>query len=268
MKRTFKMPAPQLSYLKEVNIDLDMSGRHYALLAKAKGKLPEDVALSILKDLMEEDANMLTLAELRYLFMMVKINNLENDYVVNIECQNINTKKKKICGCMNQVLVKLQDTDLNPTPSDYTPPKIKFRRDGTEKEYSVIPPTVKQISQLYDFFVTQKSADQIKIINDDVLSDEFNFLYGILHLRDNEGNCFVKDTDNFEDLLDIGLCEDGKTPKPTVRNLNKFSVIRELLKDVIEVGAYGVQETVVDANCKECGGRMIVPIPLLDGLLD
>ena len=32
MKRTFKMPAPQLSYLKEVNIDLDMTGRHYALL--------------------------------------------------------------------------------------------------------------------------------------------------------------------------------------------------------------------------------------------
>ncbi len=265
MKRTFKMPAPQLSYLKEVNIDLDMTGRHYALLARAKGMLPEDVALSILKDLMVEDANKLTLPELRYLFMMVKINNLENDYVVDIQCEHI--KGKKTCGCINHVQVHLQDSDLNPTPSDYEPPKIKFRRDGTEKEYTVIPPTVKQVSQLYDFFVTQKSADQESIVNDDTLSFQFSFLNGLLHLRDNDGNPFVKETDNFADFIDDGLCEDNKTPKPTVININKMSVIRQLLIYVNDVNSFGVQPTTVDTNCKECGGRLIVPVPLLDGLL-
>lgn len=268
MKRTFKMPAPQLSYLKEVNIDLDMTGRHYALLAKSKDMniLPEDVALSILKDLIEEDANQLTLPELRYLFMMVKINNLENDYTVNIQCEHI--KGKKICGCMNHVNVKLQDSDLNPTPSDYEPPKIKFRRDDKEKEYTIMPPTVKQISQLYDFFATNKNADFTKIVNDNDLSFQFDFLYGLLHLRDSEGNCFVMDTDNFADFIDTGLCEDKKTPKPSVININKMSVIRQLLLFVKEVGAFGVQETVIDTNCKECGGRLIVPIPLLNGMLD
>ena len=265
MKRTFKMPAPQLSYLKEVNIDLDMTGRHYALLARAKGMLPEDVALSILKDLMEEDANKLTLAELRYLFMMVKINNLENDYTVDIKCEHI--KGKKTCGYINHVKVQLQDSDLNPTPSDYEPPKIKFRRDDTEKEYSVIPPTAKRISELYDFFVTQKNADPEQIVNDDDLSFQFSFLSAILHLRDSDGEPFVKDTDNFADFIDDGLCEDKKTPKPTVININKMSVIRELLGYVNEVDSYGVQPTTVDVNCKECGGRLIVPVPLLDGLL-
>ena len=265
MKRTFKMPAPQLSYLKEVDIDLDMTGRHYALLARAKGMLPEDVALSILKDLMEEDAYKLTLAELRYLFMMVKINNLENDYTVEIQCEHI--KGKKTCGCINRVKVQLQDSDLNPTPSDYEPPKIKFRRDDTEKEYTVMPPPAKRISQLYDFFVTQKSADPEKIINDDSLSFEFSFLDALLHLVDSNGEPFVKEDDNFEDFIDDGLCEDNKTPKPTVININKMPVIRQLLEYVNEVDSYGVQPTTVDTNCKECGGRLIVSIPLLDGLL-
>ena len=265
MKRTFKMPAPQLSYLKEVNIDLDMTGRHYALLARARDMLPEDVALSILKDLMEEDANQLTLAELRYLFMMVKINNLENDYVVDIQCEHI--KGKKTCGCINHVKIQIQDTDLNPTPSDYEVPKIKFRRDETEKEYKVMPPTVKRISELYDFFVTQKNANPEKIINDDQLSFEFSFLSGLLHLVDLEGNPFVREIDNFADFIDDCLCEDNKTPKPTVININKMSVIRQLLAYVNEVDSYGVQPTTVDVNCKECGGRLIVPVPLLDGLL-
>ena len=265
MKRTFKMPAPQLSYLKEVNIDLDMTGRHYALLARAKGMLPEDVALSILKDLMEEDANKLTLPELRYLFMMVKINNLENDYVVDIQCEHI--KGKKTCGCINHVKIQLQDSDLNPTPSDYEPPKIKFRRDDTEKEYTVMPPPAKRISELYDFFVTQKNADPAKIVNDDQLSFEFTFLDAILHLVDSDGNPFVTEKDNFADFIDDGNMEDNKTPKPTVININKMSVIKELLEYVNEVDSYGVQPTTVDTNCKECGGRIIVPIPLLDGLL-
>ena len=59
MKRTIKLPAPQLSILKEVNLDLDMTGRHYAQLASSEGQLPEDVVLSILKDLVDEDANQL-----------------------------------------------------------------------------------------------------------------------------------------------------------------------------------------------------------------
>ena len=47
MRKTIKLPAPELSQLKEVNIDLDMTGRHYALLATAEGQVPEDVAISI-----------------------------------------------------------------------------------------------------------------------------------------------------------------------------------------------------------------------------
>ena len=260
MRKTIKMPAPQLSWLKEVNIDLDMTGRHYALLASCEGQLPEDVALSILKDLMEEDANKLTLTELQYLFMLVKINSLENNYVVDVECPH--------CNKTNSVKILLSDADLNPTPSDYEVPKILFRDKDTEKEYSVMPPTMDKISHLYDYFVTEKNADQDKITNDKALLFDFSVLYGLLHLVDSNGNPFVKDTDNFNDLLDTSLLEDNKTPKPTVLNMNKHSTIRKLLELVAEVGSYGVQKKTYDTKCKECGGRFIFPLPLLYGVSD
>ena len=61
MRKTITLPTPQLSYYKEVNVDLDMKGNHYLELGEARGKIPEEVALSIVRSLMEEDANKLTI---------------------------------------------------------------------------------------------------------------------------------------------------------------------------------------------------------------
>ena len=172
MKKTIKMPAPQLSWLKEVNIDLDMTGRHYALLASCKGRLPEEVGLSILKDLVEEDANQLTLAELRYLFMLVKINNFEDEYIITATCQH-RKKDGTICNHDNKVKVFISDADLNPTSSDYEPPKIKFRKNDTEKEYSVLEPPIKRVVELYEYFQNDRGATSEDIENDDELKRDF-----------------------------------------------------------------------------------------------
>ena len=254
MRRNIKLPAPQLSQLKEVNIDLDMTGRHYALLASCEGQLPEDVALSILKDLVEEDANKLTLAELRYLFMLVKINSLENEYVVNVTCAHRKENGEE-CGHINEVKIFLSDADLNPTPSDYRPPKIKFRTKDTEKEYTVIPPTMNRESQLYNYFLVTRGENQEQITENKKSSFDYTYLHSILHLVDEEGNRFVKDTDNFEDLFQYLDC-------------NKYQTITELFEKVYEVGSFGVQNKTYDIECKECGGRIIFQLPLLHGLID
>ena len=267
MKKTIKMPAPQLSWLKEVNIDLDMTGRHYALLASCEGQLPEEVALSILKDLVEEDANQLTLAELRYLFMLVKIENLENEYTVTAICQH-HKKDGTLCNHENHVKVFISDADLNPTSSDYEPPKIKFRRDNTEKEYSVLEPPVNRIVELYNYFQTSRNATSLDIEKDDELKRDFSMLYGLLHLYDSEGNPFVKETDNFSDLIDTGYMEDNKTPKPTVININKFTSFNKLLDYTLQVDSFGVQTKEYDIVCEECGGRIVFQLPLLNGLVD
>lgn len=263
MKKTIKLPAPQLSILKEVNIDLDMTGRHYALLASCEGQLPEDVALSILKDLVEEDATQLTLAEVRYLFMLVKINSLENNYSVNVICNN--EKNGKECGCVNHYDVFLSDADLNPTPQDYQIPVIKFRRDDTEKEYKVIPPAIVEESKLYNYFLTERNANQEKIMADKELLYEFSFIRALLHLVDSEGNRFVKPDDNYNIFIDKASPEEN--PK-TLYNLNNYKMITKMFDAVTEVNGYGVQPKIYEMQCKECGGTIMFQLPLLNGLID
>lgn len=259
MRRIIKLPASQLSALKEVNIDLDMTGRHYALLASCEGQLPEDVALSILKDLVEEDANLLTLAEERYLFTLVKINSLENDYTVDAECMH---KKKdgKPCGNLIHVDLHLSDGDLNDTPSDYKPPKIIFKAGDketgiTEKEYTVIPPPMKEESRLYSYFLTERNVSHDDIADNKQLSFDYTYLRALLHLVDPEGNRLVKSDDKFGDLFKY-------------LDINKYQTINKLYDAVIEVNKFGVQNKVYEVKCKECGGTSQFQIPLLYGLLD
>jgi hypothetical protein len=44
----FKLPAPELSYLKEDDIDLDMTGRHYVKISTSEGQLAEQVVMDVL----------------------------------------------------------------------------------------------------------------------------------------------------------------------------------------------------------------------------
>lgn len=254
MEKTIKLPAPQLSQLKEVTIDLDMTGRHYALLASCEGQLPEDVATAILDDLMVQDAYCLTLSEVRYLFTLVKINSLEDNFSVTLECPH-NKKDGTKCGCLNEYKVHLSEAELNPTPSDYVPPTIEFNTFTGTRTFSVIPTTIKEESNLYNYFLTQKDATQERISEDKQLSFEFTFLRGILNLVEADGTRFKKDNDNFNDLLKLLDC-------------NKFQTINKLYDKMIEVDQFGVQGKVYETTCKECGGTLTFHLPLLAGLID
>ena len=252
MRKTIKLPAPQLSQLKEVNIDLDMNGSHYALLCSSEGQVAEDVALSILKDLMVEDANKLTMAELRYLFMLVKINSLENEYTVSVQCNHEN--KGKICNHINKYKVFLSDADLNPTPEDYKIPKISWRTAETECEYEVIPPTMDMESSLFNYFQTQRNATPDDIPEDKKLSFDYTFLRAMMHLVKN-GERLVTITSNFDDVLKLA-------------NQNKYSQLNHLFDYVLEVDSFGVQNKLYEFKCEECGGTLMFQLPLLDGLTD
>ena len=254
MKKLIKFPAPELSQLKEVNIDLDMTGRHYALLATCEGQVPEDVVLSILKDLIEEDANQLTLSELRYLFMLVKINSMEGNYFLNIECTHRN-KKGVICGHDNKFQGTLADADLNPTPSEYKVPTITFVIGDTEKEYKIMPPTMDMESKLYNYFQTEKNAEPEQIAKDKELSFEYTFIRAMMHLIDDKDNRIVTNETKYEDLF-------------AYLEVNKYQRITELYNKVIEVNKFGVQNKVYTIKCEECGGTLVFQIPLLAGLLD
>jgi len=253
MKKNIKLPAPQLSILKEVNIDLDMKGRHYAEIATSEGQIPEEVALSIVNDLMDEDANKLTLNELRYLFTMVKINSLENNYKVTIICTHIKEDGKS-CGHENVCDVRLSDADLKIPEKKYKPPVINFIYEDIEKEYTVIPPTVDMECALLTWFLTEKGIQKDELVKDKKASFDFTYIRSVMHLIDKETNeRAVKDITDFQVALDS-------------LDKNNYSVVHKLYEYIDEVNSYGLAPKIYEIECKECGGKLIYHLPLLDGL--
>ena len=252
MRKTIMLPAPQLSYYKEVNVDLDMKGTHYLDLADSKGKVPEEVALSITQSLMEEDATKLSINDLRYVFSLIKINSLENNYKVDVTCNRIN-KDKKICGHVNTVDIKLSDSDLNPTPADYKVPEIDFIIGDSEKTYKVIPPCCDIEIALYDWISTQKGVVPVQISKNPKVATEYAMIRSVCHLVDKEGNRVVDNFSKFESVI---------------KNIeiNKFSRITDLLKKVNEVNSFGVQNKEYTIKCEECGGTLKFRLPFLHGL--
>jgi len=255
MRKTIKLPAPELSQLKEVDIDLDMTGRHYATLATSEGQIAEDIVLGILKDLIEQDANKLTLSELRYLFMLVKINAMENSYFVDVACTHVN-KKNETCGHVNHFEVKLSDADLNRTPHNYKVPEINFvNLEDKEQTYKVMPPTMDMESALLNWFLIEKnhSIEEITENAQDALS--FSFIRSLMHLVDKNGNRLISEVNQFETADKYFDC-------------NKFTTIKKLYEYSAKVDSFGVQDKTYEFKCKECGGRIIFRLPLLNGLVD
>jgi len=253
MKTNVKLPAPILSQLKEVNIELCMKGRHYAEIAVSDGQLPEEVALGILKDLMDEDANKLTLNEERYLFTMVKIYSLENKYEVTVGCTH--TKEDgNICGCENTFKFKLSDGDLVHPPKNYKVPVIDFVVTDTKKEYLVMPPTIDMECAVLNWFLTEKGITRDDLLKDKKQSFDFTFTRSVMHLIDKETNeRIIKEITDFENVSEM-------------LDKNDYPTIHKLYEKVEEVNKYGLAPKLYEITCKECGGRLVYSLPLLDGL--
>lgn len=252
MRKTIRFPAPQLSQLKEVNIDLCMTGRHYGTLATSDGELPESVVTSILNDLMEEDANQLTLSELRHLFMLVKIHSLENKLKFTVRCRCTDSNGN-FCNEPHEVSAFLSDEDLNPTPEDYKVPEIVFRTEKTEKTYKIMPPTMNLECALYDYFQTVKNVQHDEIFKSHDTSFQYLYMRGILHLVDEKGERFFNENSTFDGLMNYLDC-------------NPYNFINELFDKVEEVSQFGVQNKTYELKCKKCGGKVLYNIPLLAGV--
>jgi len=250
----FKLPAPELSYLKEVDIDLDMTGRHYVKISTSEGQLAEQVIMDVLSDLIKQDAYDLTMEEMRYLFMMVKINSLENDFSVTITC----THKKADgtpCGHTQTEKIKLSDADLKRTPKGYKVPVIKFVGfDGVEKEYEVRPPKIKDEIELMTWFMNDLGKTHEEIAKDKDTAFHYTFVRGLLHLQRN-GEPLIKETNEFPDALSL-------------LDKNHYSTVGKLYKAMEEVNSFGIAKKVNECKCKECGGTLVFAPPLLYGLVD
>lgn len=255
MTKNIILPAPQLSQLKSVNVDLNMTGRHYAFLATSEGQIPEEVVLSIVKDLMVEDANKLTLTELRYVFTLIKINSLENEYNVSVVCNYYDEKKKGPCKTVNVIPVSLSDSDLNKCPNDYKVPEIEFYYEkDKQKVYSVMPPTVDMEIGLIKLFTLERNKTIEEVMKDETEKFNYSICVSLLHLIDKDGKRLIQNLSDIDSLLKY-------------LDLNPYMKIKQLLQYQEEVSSFGIQNKIYECNCKECGGKLRYRIPLLHGLV-
>lgn len=254
MTKNIKLPAPQLSQLKEVNVKLDMTGRHYRLLATSQNELPEEVILSITKDLLQEDAAKLTLNELRYVFTLIKINSLENEYNVKVACKNYNPKTKKTCNTINEIRVALSDSDLNKTPENYKVPEIEFCYEENKPEtYFVMPPTVDTEIALIQLFTIERNKDAT-VFTDLKESVDYSMCLALLHLVSKDGERMIKQFASIDDIMKF-------------LDYNSYQSTSKLIEFMNEVESFGVQNKVYECTCKECGSKLSYQIPLLHGLV-
>lgn len=253
MKKTIILPAPELSQLKQVTVDLDMTGRHYQLLATSEGMISEDVALSIVNDLLDEDANKLTMNELRYIFMLIKINSLENQYEAKVTCTR-KDKDGKTCNHTNTYKLYLSDADLNKTPRHYKVPTIEFTTENDElKQYRVMPPTMDMESALISWYLNDKNVSIEQLSEDKNVAFDYQCIRAIMHLVDDKGNRVVDTLTDFEYVFKF-------------LDLNTYQTMNKLYELVLEVSSFGVQNKLYEFKCEECGGTLVFQLPLLYGL--
>lgn len=247
MNKQIDLPAPSLSALKKVHLTMDMTGKHYELLAAYEGGSPEQVILSILTDLMEEDANKLTREEANYLFTLVRIASLGDDIPMNITCPH--------CKHEGKATAKLSATDLKTTPILYKIPTVEWvcERGKEPETFQIVPPPLAMEVSLFDWFLTTQDKTRQQLLSEKPLLMMFSMLKALLHLTRRDGTRFIETTDDFQMAHET-------------LSFNPYRTTAQLDTYQTEVDSFGMKPNRHTYRCKECGGTSTFHLPLLYGL--
>lgn len=256
MKTKFQLATGPLSYLKEVNIDLELKGKHFDDLTAADTNTYERAVLSVLKDLMDEDPFQLTMNEMYHLFTLVKVTSLGSKLTLNIKCHHVINDKvtgsQRECGVLTQTDYSLLDSDIIYAPADYKMPEIEFEYGGRKQLYYVRPPTMTQELDLFAYF-QERGVSKEALTNDKLMMLEYAKHRILIHLVNKEtGDRFFDRKQREFALKDISN--------------NSLLFMKKAGDFMEEVGSFGISNKRMTLKCKECGGILTFRLPLSDGL--
>jgi len=263
MKSLYKSPLGELSYLKEFHLDVEMLGEHFDALAKSSEENYEKTVVSILTDLLDEDANMLTLQEMTYLFLLVRIHSLSNNLTEEVECTNTVLKqtefgtRRERCGAKNLIDIRLSDADLNYIPEDYKPQTIIVKLGEREASYKVIPPPMKEEIDLIGYF------QERGFLRKQLMSGKDEDRGLLLEYAKHRGFLFLQNVETGETFYDRNRRQ--RAVAASLKAPAKF--VPTLLKAVKDVEAFGLKTLEKKYKCKECGMDLTVQMPFLDSTL-
>lgn len=246
MKKPIDLPVKLLSNLKRVHLSLDMNGKHYQDLATFDGEQPEQILLSILSDLIDENADLLTKQECCYLFTIVKISNLGSKIPIRLECPS--------CKHTFKDVLNLANVHINEPSKDWKIPKVSLPLiDDEPIEYSVLPPTLASEIRLLDWLSVYKDITRKSIYEDKDKTVMYKMYFAMLHLVDKNGNRIFDDVDSFNTM-------DEKMGNITYKQIAHLVYLSE------EVDSFGISPNVKFVECEECGEKLSFHFPILYGL--
>lgn len=247
MKKTVELPVLQISKLKNVHINLDMSGKHYLECATFDGNCPEQLMLSILSDLIDENVDELTKQEAVYLFTIVKIANLGAKLPITVTCPHCHNKQKDN--------LNLADVTIKQPSKQWKPKTIKWVVNDVKSEYTVLPPSLSLEIKLLDWLSVYRNISRREVFEDNKQLVTYTMYKNLLHLVDSNGNRLINDVDGFEQM-------------DSILESNSYDSVSVLYGLCNEVDSFGITPNITQTVCtnKECGGKFAFHYPILYGL--
>ena len=248
MKKQIALPSGALGYLNKINIDLEMTGKHFDALNLISDDHYEDTVLSILKDLMEEDPYLLTQIDLMYVFTLVKCSSLGDKIEVTAQCPNTvvisdsGSTARRACLAKHRFSIRQVEDDVIMFTGKV--PAFELEVAGIPYTFELRYPSMFTEIELLNYFEEQGKSRK------DILNDkETQLLYAKRRMA-----AAIKTNDFSIDQLVEAL---------TKASFRKNAELAEKVKDLQK---YGIKHKVYSIRCKECGGSFDYHLPLLAGI--
>lgn len=263
-KALFQLAGGPLSFLKEIHLDLQLKGKHLEPLTYATEDSFDKTVVSVLNDLMEENAEDLNLQEIYHVWALVKCASLGPSLSIRAHCNKkvrVENSQRQIvernCEGLIESSFSVAEADVVRVPGNYKIPTITLPlgEGGTEVTYEIKPPRIKEDIFLLDIFNEMGITKTILVDVRNNKEESMNYARHrmLLHLCKNGETVFT----SFEERAEL------------IKILNdqcSMSQIKELNNKIAEVSKYGVKFRSVVETCPECKSKVEVFLPLSAGL--
>jgi hypothetical protein len=268
MKTLYKLTGGVVSTLKEVHLETIMTTAHFDDLALLDDTSAERGILSCLSDLMEEDPFKLSMQELYYVFLLVRMYSFGPMIPVTVTCRNLissvdNLTQLVYCNTVNdEASFTLEDTDLLYPDKDFIIPEVSLTLPcigasiDEPKSFYIKPPIVGDELALIDMYQEQgySRGDLSDFEGHKELVIQYSRQRSFLYLRDKETDEIV-----FSDrgIREKAIEEFKKAP---------VSCLRDITRGIEKVDRFGVTKKRHQVTCKACGKPIFFRTGLLSGV--
>lgn len=256
-----KSPAGALSFIPEFNMESVMLVRHYDTIANGSPDDAEALVMGVLHDLVDGDAYAMSIREMYYAFLQVKIASFGSEAGAVVTCPN-NLPDGSPCGNRINVRVDFADVDVTNAPADVKPQEVDCRfkclGSGDPGEFVVRPPQMRDELDLIAEFKERglSRADLYDSEGHKDVADEY------LRMRQLAYLC-LKSTG--KPFMDRGIrravydeVSGGDVP---------VTFLKDLVARIAEADRFGVWGKPHRVPCPRCGGAVTFWPGILSGVM-